>query len=206
MIRGRRTSRAISIASFLGYQGVDIILGNYHSRSSVVKDSESDRTARSNRGNNERSMSKWRIGKIATTLEFGQRHFFLVLRVAVAVWFAKSSLVSWRGYAPAVILSCGWVIPRLELFYFLCVRFSSKSRKRILRWRSFFRWVGGVVARVSDRPVENFDNGWTDTNPAFANFAGLWYKYHTYIVLWIRFDWFDGQEVQAVDRNLHWNT
>ena len=70
--RGRRASRATSIASFLGCcQGVNIIVRNYHSRSSVVRYDEAIKTL----AETEEIWAKIRICRVAKTSEIRKQSF-----------------------------------------------------------------------------------------------------------------------------------
>ena len=70
--RGRRASRATSIASFLGCcQDGGIILRNYHSRSSVVRGDEATKTL----AETEEIWATIRISRVAKTSEIRQQSF-----------------------------------------------------------------------------------------------------------------------------------
>ena len=88
--RGRRASRTTSIVSFLGCcQDVSIILRNYHSRSSVVRDDEAIQTL----AETEDVWAKIRICRVAKTSEI-RKQSFPGSRVAVAILVCWSSLMS----------------------------------------------------------------------------------------------------------------
>ena len=70
--RGRRASRATSIASFTGFcQDVSIIFRNYHSRSSVVRDDEAINTL----AEREEIWAKIRICRVAKASEIRKQSF-----------------------------------------------------------------------------------------------------------------------------------